>query len=258
MGKSYIRGKLFLSISFQTRQLECFNEVFNLFYKFKEGKYVKTIKPELFLYMDYIGLAHLIMGSEKFYKNNNLYLKLNSFNILDLVKLINIIKIKYDINCTLITKKNSSLICISNKEIKRLYSILDPYFFDFYKNTKAEARIGTAQIKLFKESPSTAQRLRVFNQVRHFHSMHPRFRISNLERNNFILPLNLKEILIGLLLGDLYIQKFTKNGNTNLQFEQGLVHKDYIFHLYDLFKDYCNAEPRISDRKPDSLAYAHK
>ena len=85
--------------------------------------------------------------------------------------------------------------------------------------------------------------------------MHPRFRISNLERNNFILPLNLKEILIGLLLGDLYIQKYTKNGNTNLQFEQGLVHKDYIFHLYDLFKDYCNAEPRISDRKPDSLAW---
>ena len=58
--------------------------------------------------------------------------------------------------------------------------------------------------------------------------MHPRFRISNLERNNFILPQNLKEILIGLLLGDLYIQKFTINGNTNLQFEQGLVHKDYI------------------------------
>ena len=180
------------------------------------------------------------MGSGKLNKNNDLCLKSDSFNILDLVKLINIIKIKYDINCTLITKKNSSLIGISNKEIKRLFSILDPYFYDFYKNTN--------QIQLFKESPS---RLKVFNQVRHFHLLSPRFRFSNLERNSFILPQNLKEILIGLLLGDLYIQNFTKNENTNLQFEQGLVHKDYIYHLYDLFKDYCIAEPKISDRKPD-------
>nr|WUR10597.1 LAGLIDADG endonuclease [Elmerina hispida] len=142
-----MRGKKFYSVSFQTRQLDCLNEILNLMYIFKEGKYVKTIKAELFLYMNYIVLAHLIMGSKNFYKNNNLYLKLDSFNILDLVKLINIIKIKYDINCTLITKKNSSLICISNKEIKRLFLILDPYFYDFYKIDKTFIRLAPPSTK---------------------------------------------------------------------------------------------------------------
>ena len=87
------------------------------------------------------------MGSGKLNKNNDLCLKSDSFNILDLVKLINIIKIKYDINCTLITKKNSSLIGISNKEIKRLFSILDPYFYDFYKIDKTFIRLAPTSTK---------------------------------------------------------------------------------------------------------------
>ena len=62
LGSNFMRGKKFFSVSFQTRQLDCLNEILNLMYEFKEGKYVKTIKPELILYMDYIIFAHLIMG----------------------------------------------------------------------------------------------------------------------------------------------------------------------------------------------------
>jgi hypothetical protein len=57
-GKVIKRGKLFFSISLQTRQLSCLMEVFNLFYEFKNGKFIKVIKPELLFYMDYIILAH--------------------------------------------------------------------------------------------------------------------------------------------------------------------------------------------------------
>ena len=69
--------------------------------------------------------------------------------------------------------------------------------------------------------------------------------MSKLERAAINLSPNLTDILIGLLLGDLYMQKSIKSVNPNLQFEQGLVNKDYIFYLYDLFKDYCNNEPKI-------------
>jgi hypothetical protein len=34
-------------------------------------------------------------------------------------------------------------------------------------------------------------------------------------------------------------------------FEQGLVHKDYLLHLFEIFKDYCSKAPKISNRKPD-------
>ena len=61
------------------------------------------------------------------------------------------------------------------------------------------------------------------------------------------IPSLIDEILIGLLLGDVHASKhMTKN--TRFLFEQGEVHRDYIFHLYDIFKDFCKTEPKITSR----------
>jgi hypothetical protein len=76
-------------------------------------------------------------------------------------------------------------------------------------------------------------------------------RLKNFERKRFNLTKEIEEILIGLLLGDLCAQKRSMKGNTNLHFEQSIVHRDYIFHLFELFKDYCRSEPKISNRLPD-------
>jgi hypothetical protein len=50
----------------------------------------------------------------------------------------------------------------------------------------------------------------------------------------------LKEILIGLVLGDLNVQKQKYGKNVRLRFSQGAVNKEYLFHLYELFKAYCS------------------
>lgn len=76
-------------------------------------------------------------------------------------------------------------------------------------------------------------------------------RLTNAERNQFYFNKELKEILIGLFLGDLCAQKRTIKGNTNFHFEQGTVHKDYINHLYSLFSSFCLSEPKLSQRIPD-------
>jgi hypothetical protein len=78
-----------------------------------------------------------------------------------------------------------------------------------------------------------------------------RFSLSKGEREAFSLTPELKDILIGLCLGDLNIQK--RSGNARLLFEQGTVHKEYLFHLYDLFRAYCSLEPKVRIRKPDIL-----
>lgn len=56
--QNILRGKLFFSVYLQTRQLVCLNEIFHLFYKTINGKIIKTVKEELFFYMDYMVLAH--------------------------------------------------------------------------------------------------------------------------------------------------------------------------------------------------------
>ena len=78
-------------------------------------------------------------------------------------------------------------------------------------------------------------------------------RLTKLERSQIVLPNNLKDILVGLLLGDLYAQKRSTKGNTLLRFEQGFLHKEYIDHLYDLFKNYCVSEPKVTNRLPNKV-----
>ena len=70
----------------------------------------------------------------------------------------------------------------------------------------------------------------------------------DLELNAYLI-----EIIIGLMLGDLFAEKRNPNSNTRLQFKQSIKNKVYIEHLYSIFKDYCNSEPKITtsiDQRP--------
>ena len=63
----------------------------------------------------------------------------------------------------------------------------------------------------------------------------------------------LKEIITGLMLGDLFAEKRNPNSNTRLQFKQSVKNKVYIDHLYSIFKDYCSSEPKVTssiDKRP--------
>ena len=63
---------------------------------------------------------------------------------------------------------------------------------------------------------------------------------------NLELTTELQEIVIGLMLGDLFAEKSKPQSNTRLQFKQSNKNKEYIDHLYSLFKDYTNSEPKIT------------
>lgn len=74
-------------------------------------------------------------------------------------------------------------------------------------------------------------------------------RLTNAQRESFSVSPELHNIIIGLILGDLYISR--QYVNAVLRFEQGEVHKLYLIHLYDLFQDYCGSDLKYSTRKPD-------
>jgi len=71
------------------------------------------------------------------------------------------------------------------------------------------------------------------------------------QAEQFFLTPDLKGIMLGLLLGDIHAQKRSKN--TNLFFEQSVLHEDYLLHLYDLFKLYCISGPKLSVRAPSKV-----
>lgn len=53
-----------------------------------------------------------------------------------------------------------------------------------------------------------------------------------------------KEVLIGTLLGDATIVK-QKTKSYNVKFEQSLKHQEYIYHLFEIFKDWVGTGPQI-------------
>ena len=146
MGKSYIRGKCFFSITFQTRQLECFNEIFNLFYFTRlwrvKGKNFKYINPELFYYMNYRVLAFLIMGDGS-KKNKGLEISTQSYSLKEVIYLADILRIKFDLNPgihvsrpdkSIYTKKSTSYssvnykIFINSKDLNKIRPFILPFF----------------------------------------------------------------------------------------------------------------------------------
>src|SRR5690349_17846664 len=62
------------------------------------------------------------------------------------------------------------------------------------------------------------------------------------EQEQFVLTEELKAILVGLFLGDLYGRK--QGVNAHLQFTQGTINKYYLLHLYELFESYCFSAPK--------------
>lgn len=74
-------------------------------------------------------------------------------------------------------------------------------------------------------------------------------RLKNSEKQAFTVTDDLKQILVGLLLGDLHARN--RHGNTRFVFKQGLIHEDYIHHLYAIFNSFCPSEPKINKSLPD-------
>ena len=118
------RGKLFYAIEMHTRQLLCLNEIHNLFYDIRN---IKMIKEEIYDYLDYTSLAYWIMGDGS-NRNKGITLCTDSFTIKEVVLLINILKIKFDINSTIHMEKNKPRIYINKLELSKLLPYIKPYF----------------------------------------------------------------------------------------------------------------------------------
>ncbi len=51
------------------------------------------------------------------------------------------------------------------------------------------------------------------------------------------------EILVGILLGDASLQTESNGRTYRLRINQSEEHKDYLFHLYDVFKNLTTSPP---------------
>ena len=134
LGKTIKRGKLFHSLQITTRQLLCLNEITNLFPNQSEEEKIgsstnKRISRELIHYLDYCALAHWIMGDGA-KKNKGVTLCTDGFCLEDILILINILILNFNIQPVIHKEKNKFRIQIHKNNLKLIKPFIVPYFIE--------------------------------------------------------------------------------------------------------------------------------
>jgi len=76
--------------------------------------------------------------------------------------------------------------------------------------------------------------------------------LSNAARSLMFLTPFVMEVLVGLLLGDGCITISTTGASPFFQFNQGVMHIDYIFYVFSILSHYCTHLPSYNHRKNDT------
>jgi hypothetical protein len=94
--KTVVRGRLFWGIAFFTRALPCFTNLYNLFYP----KGIKVVPEGIWDLLTPVALAFWILGDGSA-RNKGLLLCTDSYTIQDIVRLMNVLMIKFHLKCTI-------------------------------------------------------------------------------------------------------------------------------------------------------------
>jgi len=122
--------------------MPCLVEFFNDFYL--NGK--KVVPENIYHRLAPVSLAHLIMGDGTAV-SSGIRICTDSFTLKDVVRLINVLIIKYRLKCTLHMSDNKPRICISSKYMDLLTSIINPYIIPSMKYKLLTQSSISSQIK---------------------------------------------------------------------------------------------------------------
>ena len=113
-----------------TRALPCFSDIYNLFYVNKK----KVIPQNIYELLTPVAFAHVIMGDGGF-KSKGIFLCTDSYSIQDVVRLMNVLIIRYDLKCTLHRSDENYRIYISRNSVGKVVEIVKPYLITsmYYK-----------------------------------------------------------------------------------------------------------------------------
>ena len=123
LSKSNGGGSTFLRVRFYTRSLLCLTGIHSLFYV---GK-VKIIPDNIYDLLTPVAIAHWIQGDGTKH-GNGLVLCTDSYTIGEIVTLINVLIIRYNLDCSVFNKGGNYRIYIRSGSIPLLRTIVSPYF----------------------------------------------------------------------------------------------------------------------------------
>ena len=136
--KTKLNSKTFYGISFTTRTYASFTELYNMFYQNgvkivpkNLSTHANNVRVGQYNLLTYEVLAHWIMGThankvrvgrgDGSNKSNGMYLNTQCFKIEEVVFIINVFILKYDLRCSIHMQRGKPTIYISVKSINQIY-----------------------------------------------------------------------------------------------------------------------------------------
>lgn len=117
-----------------TRTYPCMTEFYNIFYKNK----IKIVPENLYDLLTYEVQAHWICGDGT-YKTSGMIIQTDCFSLKEVIFILNILTIKFDLKCSIHFHRGNPILYISSKSIKRIYPKLSKYIpismrYKFFKD----------------------------------------------------------------------------------------------------------------------------
>lgn len=124
-----LKGKLYYGIRMDTRAYSCLTNLYELFYipitqPYGKISYKKIVPLDIYNLLTPIALAYWIMGDG--YGNNwkGLYLCTDSFSNYDIVRLMNVLLIRYNLTSSLVQISGKSRIYIASTESAKITNLV--------------------------------------------------------------------------------------------------------------------------------------
>lgn len=120
-------GKPYYGLEFFTRSMPCITELHSLFYL--NG--VKLVPQNIYELLTPVALAHMVMGDGS-EKSHGLIICTNSYSVQDVIRLMNVLIIRYRLDCNLRlktrqNKKIEYMIYVRQRSMPLLFNIVSSY-----------------------------------------------------------------------------------------------------------------------------------
>lgn len=129
IGISRRKGQVYPFLQVMTRSYPYFLTFYQLFYIQRNGKFVKTISPDLINYLDPVCLAYWAMddGSANT-KLSGFYLHTKGFNFKETYLLCGMLHYQFGLKCTVQNHQKMPVIYITSKSVPLFISLVTPHF----------------------------------------------------------------------------------------------------------------------------------
>jgi LAGLIDADG DNA endonuclease family protein len=219
-----------------------FEWLYDVFYKNNK----KTIPLKFKEYLTPLSLSVWYLdNTDKLYLSDNQSFNLNNENLDNILK---ILKDKYSIDSTYkLEGKSKVSFYIKNKSLNNFSRIVKPYISSSlqYKLNEPQNRLTMwSNLRLSSSFNSIVK-----NNVKYYSTNTKDIKYSAQYKNNYILTDIQREALLGIILGDGFIEKSKPTHNARIRIEQSYPEKsEYLKSLHGLLEPLTAMEPTLLTR----------